>query len=256
MTPILPEHRTLTFRVELGYISDPMLRQFTEHMLRTIPEYFYRIPASSSGKYHPTYGLGEGGLVRHTKAAVRIFHELCEAGIDEWYMNRDSNSADVFSKEKFDDEIIVALLLHDSCKMGAGEIDADELRADREMAATTGEYKYHTIHEHPLVAAGKIIQEAKWLNYPDLEQIKRITDMISSHMGKWNMSRYSSVMLPTPDQGTWGNKLVHLCDYLASRKCLEFNFDANRTTEAIPNASKGGDTVGTRVINEATERFE
>lgn len=42
-------------------------------------------------------------------------------------------------------------------------------------------------------------------------------------VGQWNTVRYSKVVLPTPK--TKYQKFVHLCDYLASRKFLEVNFN-------------------------------
>lgn len=41
--------------------------------------------------------------------------------------------------------------------------------------------------------------------------------------GQWNTARYSKVELPKPKNKY--QKFVHLCDYLASRKFLEMNFD-------------------------------
>ena len=41
-----------------------------------LPEYFFEVAASSTGKYHPVYALGVGGLVRHTIAAVEIANEM------------------------------------------------------------------------------------------------------------------------------------------------------------------------------------
>ena len=64
------------FETELNYISDDKIRDSTRYLLEKLPDYFYTMPASTSGKYHPEFSLGEGGLVRHTKAAVRIAVEL------------------------------------------------------------------------------------------------------------------------------------------------------------------------------------
>ena len=70
-----------------------------------------------------------------------------------------------------------------------------------------------------------------YLNYnPDFENIEivkrcifRISDAISCHMGQWNTSKYNDKVLPTPhDSISW---FVHLCDYLASRKFLNFDFE-------------------------------
>ena len=60
------------FTEELNYINDMRIREGAKILLDGLPEYFYTIPASSTGKYHPDFASGEGGLVRHTKVAVRI----------------------------------------------------------------------------------------------------------------------------------------------------------------------------------------
>ena len=68
------------FEYELSFIKNLQIKEFTIKALEILPDYFFEVAASSSGKYHPSYALGKGGLVRHTKAAVRIAIELfrCE----------------------------------------------------------------------------------------------------------------------------------------------------------------------------------
>lgn len=149
-----------------------------------VPEYFYVVSASSTGKYHPWYSLGYGGLVRHTKAAVKIAYDLLQL---EQYRHLHA------------DTIIAALILHDTFKHGK----------------VCGQY---TVAEHPLVAAEEI---HKWANdnLPTelLGDFNIICDLISSHMGQWNEVMHKPVM---PKPVTQDQKLVHLCDYLASRKYI------------------------------------
>ena len=64
------------FIKEIGYIKKERYRDNIKKLISYLPDYFFEIPASSTGKYHPHYALGEGGLVRHTKVAVRIAYEL------------------------------------------------------------------------------------------------------------------------------------------------------------------------------------
>lgn len=198
------EQRVEVFAKELSWITNSELRNFAEHCLAEVPDYFFTIPASASGKHHPTYALGQGGLVRHTKAAIGIFHQLCKADIDLYYL-ADVFSDDLITREQLDDEIIVALMFHDCMKLGNTD---------------------HTVHEHPLLAAAFIENQAIKQNFHNGMAISRIASSIRSHMGKWSISRFSCFMLPTPDGGDWQAKLVHLCDYLASRKCIEYNFGA------------------------------
>jgi len=63
---------------ELNQIVDKQIKAFTEHVLNNAPDYFWLVSSSSSGKYHPEQSQGEGGLVRHTKAAVYFAVKLCE----------------------------------------------------------------------------------------------------------------------------------------------------------------------------------
>ena len=69
-------NREEVFKIELGYIKNDRIRKSCLAMINVLPDYFFEIEASSTGKYHPSYSLGKGGLVRHTKAAVRIAFDL------------------------------------------------------------------------------------------------------------------------------------------------------------------------------------
>ena len=71
---------------------------------------------------------------------------------------------------------------------------------------------------------------SKWEISPVDDEIKFISDVISSHMGEWNTNQYSKVILPKPE--TKYQKFIHLCDYLASRKFLNFTFDGNNLIDS------------------------
>ena len=157
-----------------------------------LPAYFFTVPASSSGKYHPSYALGDGGLVRHTKAAVSIAHELFD--LEMFPFTNDEQ-----------DLIILSLILHDGLKQGDGN-------------------GKRTVFDHPILAANFV----KRCNFESQlltdEQEAFVVNAIESHMGQWNTSKYSKVELPKPKNKF--QKYVHLCDYLASRKYLEFDFES------------------------------
>lgn len=178
------------FKTELCYIKDENIRESLSLMIDKIPDYFFTIPASSTGKYHPVYALGDGGLVRHTKVAIRMAHELF--GIYKF-------------PEHTKDLIIMALLLHDSVKKG--EIET----------------KY-TLFDHPLVACEFLRKYASELKISK-EDLEFVCECISSHMGRFNTSDYSDIILPLPK--TPEQKFVHMCDYLASRKVIQIKFDDN-----------------------------
>ncbi len=176
------------FNRELSYIKDNNIKESLITILDLLPSYFYEVPASSTGKYHPEFSLGNGGLVRHTKVAVRMAQEL-------------------FGIYKFPrhtkDLIIFSLLLHDSVKKGIEE-------------------EKYTRFDHPLVAVEFIKNHAKELTISK-EDIEFVSDCISSHMGRFNTSEYSDIILPLPK--TPEQKFVHMCDYLASRKVIDIHFN-------------------------------
>ena len=177
------------FRKELNYIVDEDIRESLSIMIDKIPDYFFTIPAASTGKYHPLYAQGDGGLVRHTKAAIRMAYELY--GIYKF-------------PPRVKDLIIVALLLHDSVKKGEVE-------------------NKYTLFDHPLVACEFLRKYSNELKLTK-EDIDFVCDCISSHMGRFNTSNYSDVILPLPKSPE--QKFVHMCDYLASRKVINVNFDS------------------------------
>ena len=183
---------------ELSYIKDKNKKKFCELCLDGLPEYFWEVPASSTGKYHPNYSLGVEGLKRHVQGAMRIAIELfrCEA---------------CFNLTEDDmDNILIAIALHDGFKSGTQE----EYMKNK-----------YTKHEHPLLSA-KYVQEM-YTKHQDLiskEDAIEISKLIASHMGKWNVSNFSDVVLPIPS--TSAEKFVHLVDFLGSRKCLEVDFNA------------------------------
>ena len=149
-----------------------------------VPEYFYQIPASSTGKYHPAYATGEGGLLRHTIAAARIACDLVDL---EMYALTDDEK----------DYIICALLLHDTFKSGST-------------------HSKYTLHNHPMLAAQHVRANCS------REFSNNVCPLIESHMGQWNTCKWDKTVLPKPE--TKLQQIVHLCDYLASRKYLTFEF--------------------------------
>lgn len=181
-----------TFITELSFIKNSSIEYFVKTALdQIVPDYFFEMSSSTSGKYHPQYALGQGGLVRHTKAAVRIAVELFR--IDKWF--------DEYQK----DIIVASLILHDCWKLG---LEGSE----------------YVITEHPKVASFAIRDFGLNTNSELPENtIKEIASAIETHMGQWVHNHDNEQVLEPPK--TRIQNFVHMCDYLASRKCLEFNFD-------------------------------
>lgn len=78
--------------------------------------------------------------------------------------------------------------------------------------------------EHPLEMVDFIKSQQECVDLLTSEELRVICNCIASHMGEWNKDyRTQKEVLPKPQKGI--EKFVHMCDYLASRKCLEFNFN-------------------------------
>jgi hypothetical protein len=181
--------REKQFVKELSLIRDPRLLTYAKYMLQQLPEYFFHVAASSTGKYHPAYTLGDGGLVRHTKAAIQVAESLMQLKM--------------FNIREEHDYIIVALLLHDGWKHGLTDVAG------------------HTVFEHPRIAAEQVLQIRD--NIIQQNEKEYIASLIITHMGQWTTCSYSQEVLPEPH--TAAEQLVHLSDYIASRKNIEVKLD-------------------------------
>lgn len=166
---------------EVSMIKNPVIRSFTEEVLKTVPSYFWTAPASSSGKYHPIDSRGVGGLVRHVKKVVFISSTFVRAfGIESLY-----------------DLVYSALILHDGKKFGEGD-------GDLSMFPNHG--RLMVDHIHGLIKSRQI-QIA-----PDYrESIRQILRAILSHTGKWHGDQ-EKVPQTSLEQ------VVHLSDMMSSNK--------------------------------------
>lgn len=180
------------FKKEISYIKSASIRKDLKTLINLLPDYFFEVPASSTGKYHPEFALGEKGLVRHTKVAVRIAHELLE-----------NNTIGMKFTSQDKDLIIMALTLHDGLKSGK-------------------EHSKYTKFEHPLLASEFIMENKSKLSL-DIDDLRKVCTMIESHMGEWTCDPYKKKdILPKPK--TAEQRFVHMCDFLASRKFLDVKF--------------------------------
>ena len=193
------------FANELRYIKDDNLRAFGKELIGNADDYFFAVPASSSGKYHPTFSLGPGGLTRHTRCVAYF-----AMGGGESY-NFDQHTTDL---------LVLAALAHDIKKQGNGD---------------TG----HTVREHPLLGAQYVLDMQK--ANPTLisqEDAEKIASAIRAHMGKWEGTREwvkdeSKELFPLPKDGF--EQALQYADYVASRKyILDFQFDDTEKVE-IPD---------------------
>lgn len=187
------------FEHELAWIKNEKIKQFAKHALEILPDYFFEVAASSTGKYHPDYALGEGGLLRHTKAAVAIAKDLLNLEMYGKYTNDEK------------DLMLVAIILHDGQKHGIN-------------------FSKYTVATHPIDCAFWLEEKSEWEKYLTEEQFRKLFGAISSHMGEWSYD-YKSKKEILPKPKTAMEKFVHQADYLASRKYLEVDFKKINYTE-------------------------
>ncbi len=186
------KEKVKVFEEEFKYINDENIRKDAEYLISHLPDYYFEVDASSTGKYHPKYAAGPGGLSRHVKSAVKMAHELLEDSV----ISKNYSSLDR-------DLIYLSLLIHDGLKYGK----------------TKEEY---TRFDHPILICEFVKDNKDKLNM-DAASLNKVCGAVASHMGPWNTSNYSEVILPVPK--TPMEKFVHMCDYLASRRFINLEFD-------------------------------
>lgn len=186
------------FNKELTYIKNERYRENAMKFIELLPDYFFEIPASSTGKYHPSFSLGDGGLVRHTKAAVRIAYDL---------LYNDSVGHAFKSEEK--DLMLFGLMIHDGLKSGI-------------------EKQRYTQVDHPILICNYLKEKATDLTFKEKE-INFICHAIESHMGQWNTDFNGNEVLSKPTDKY--QRFVHMCDFLSSKKYLDIKFENNDIVE-------------------------
>lgn len=180
------------FKTEINYLKNPKYQENVKTLIELVPDYFFIIPVASTGKYHPQFAQGEAGLVRHTKAALKIAKDILSLE----YMNN------IFTNDE-KDLLLIAIMFHDTHKLGVPK-------------------EKYTRFDHPLLAASFIKDNQDKTTFTDKE-INIITKTISSHMGQWNTNSYSNITLPKPNDKY--EFFVHMCDFLSSKKYLNVKFD-------------------------------
>lgn len=186
--------RNEIFRKELSYIEDSRLFENAKKLITLLPDYFFEVPASSTGKYHPACSQGKGGLLRHTKLAVRLAYEIL---LDDCIGN-------AFNKNE-KDLIIMALIMHDGCKSGLIKTE-------------------YTVANHPLIVS-KLIRDNKEILTLTDDELNLLCSMIETHMGPFNKDYKGNTLMPLPSNRY--QKFVHMSDLLASKKFLDVKFNEN-----------------------------
>jgi hypothetical protein len=158
----------------------PYLNLIVNELISYIPDYFWTVPASITGKYHPPDSLGEGGLVRHTLKMTQMGLKMAEG---DTTINPD--------------EVFIACMFHDIAKYG----DKPEVSNDKErywfkrhpevargiLEQFFEDYVYINNNNHNCyIYDGKLmLDRSEYLNIG--LKWRNICQAIHSHYGKWGV---------------------------------------------------------------------
>lgn len=190
----------------IEHISDEGIRTFAKTCLHIIPDYVFDIPASSNYTERPASDIADGGLQRHlinTANTVRMLMEPIYGIIES------------AQKQHETDMMIVSALFHDFLKLGWQE--------DYET--------YHNeLFDHPRLAADALRGVTGII--PD-NIVAFIANCVETHMGSRNTNPDDPNATPLPIPDTECKRLVHIADYIATRRSIAFI--NNNTLHALSN---------------------
>lgn len=131
----------------LQLIDDPRTRAVTTRLSSEVPEYFWEVPASTSGYHHPSC-TGHRGLWAHTLMLSTVIGRLGDSYVEQGLLE----PSDV-------DLAHAAAILHDQRKNGDPQNPSEKSTSDHDLRMA------RVIRDSPLD--------------------DRVADAVASHMGAW-----------------------------------------------------------------------
>lgn len=177
-------------------------RNLTEFLIDQLDDYWFIKPASSTGKYHPKFNNGEGGLVRHSLNVCMWWQRMYRAFEQELisFSGRD----DIY------DLGLIACLFHDAKKYGDAEENSRWVKKDHDVKSMKWFLHNVEIYEH-----------TNDMNF-DNKAINYIANAIDHHNGPWSTHGAPRTIF---------ERLVFICDYASSQKIHEQEvFNVNNET--------------------------
>ena len=185
---------SIYFKRELNLIADENLRMAVEaYFNERVPKWFFESGASASGKFHPVFSQGEGGLVRHVKAVVMFAEELLRM------------SSYAYMPQQYKDYVIVACLIHDCAKYGMSD------------TLDKSAYKEHAPN-------GAKMFDAFMREKYGVCVSEKLLDAVRTHMGQWS-EKEDKPFSPI-------DRCVHMADYMASRSFIDIPVIMDEYAEA------------------------
>lgn len=175
---------------EIDQIDGSLKRQVRTVFLDHCPEYFWWVPASSSGNHHPKDTRGIHGLWLHVRRTFVIYERVQRSFLEQDLIDRwEANCGRA------------AILLHDLFKYGQLSKWQEQriISCLRENRCLPDRDFAHTVTDHDVLAAEYLDDHT---DLPD-----RVIDCIDSHNGPWYEGS-------TPTSSL--EQLHHLADMIAS----------------------------------------
>lgn len=136
---------------EIERVKDDTIKAFLiDAFLEGCPEYFWKLPTSSSGHYHPRDEIDDHGNWLHTKRMYATYENLSRSLVEAGVITERERELGK-----------AAALLHDMFKYGFPEAEGQ-----------------HTINYHDVLAAAYVRQ------YTDLPD--KVAELIETHNGAWH----------------------------------------------------------------------
>ena len=168
-------------------------KRYLADMVEEMPEYFFTMPSSTSGRHHNKTQCRPHGQLYH----VFMFQSILEHRL------RLKHNKELYPTPEERDAMRCVPLLHDAVKCGWG--DEFETR--------------WTKPEHPMLAK-RFVLDTKVKHDIPAEYKQMIADMCEAHSGEWNKDRSGRVIMSEPRNER--EFFIHECDILASREDLDW----------------------------------
>lgn len=174
-------------------------QNLARYIFDNLDDYWFIKPASSTGKYHPKFNNGIGGLARHTLNVCMWWQQLYRAFEKE--LMSFSGRDDMY------DLGIIACIFHDAKKYGDAEENSRYTKSDHDVRSMEWFLEQVKLYED--------IHDTLFDNHA----INYIVNAIDHHNGPWSTHGAPRTIF---------EKLIFIADYASSQKIHEMEvFDAN-----------------------------
>lgn len=184
------EYKRKVFSILAEKFETDEIKNYFLDMCEEIPDYIFTMPSSTSGKYHNAKQCERFGQLYH----IFMFASILE------HLLRLEHIKKFASTPEIRDCMRCVPTFHDAIKCG--------LNGSR-----------YTVQNHPMLAHDWVLNTEVG---NDIDKKKKgfVAKMCASHSGEWNTNKKGEEIMPKPK--TEYEKLIHVCDILASRPDIDY----------------------------------